>query len=296
MRSEETFEPLRRYLFGVAYRMLGSVAEAEDIVQEAWLRWHNVNHASIAEPRPYLRQTVMRLCMDHMKSARAQREVYVGPWLPEPLIEDSDWLDAGPAAATELASDLSYAFLLALETLSPLERAAFLLHDVFDEDFTAVASALGRSEAACRQLAARARSRVRDAKPTAPRDRVTSQRVAEAFMGALGAGDFERVKQLLAGDVRLLSDGGGRVAAAGIPLLGRDRVLKFLSGIHRKYPLPAHTRVRWATVNGQAGCLMWVDEAPLQTISLELGAGDEIVAIYIVRNPEKLRHLGGGRL
>jgi RNA polymerase sigma-70 factor (ECF subfamily) len=128
---DEAFEPLRRYLFGLAYRMLGSVAEAEDIVQEAWLRWRNVERDSIAEPRAYLRQIVMRMCMDQMKSARAQREVYVGPWLPEPLIENSEWLDSGLAAATELASDLSYAFLLALETLSPLERAAFLLHAVW---------------------------------------------------------------------------------------------------------------------------------------------------------------------
>ncbi|HYM34968.1 MAG TPA: sigma-70 family RNA polymerase sigma factor, partial [Steroidobacteraceae bacterium] len=189
----EDFEKQRHYLRGFAYRMLGSVAEAEDVVQEAWLRWREVDRSKVTQPRAFLTQTVARLCMDHLKSARARREVYVGPWLPAPLIDEDELLEPGPDAAAELASDLSFAFLLALERLSPLERAAFLLHDVFDEEFAEVATALGRSEAACRQLASRARSRVRDAKPETVRPLAQSQHVAKVFLRALEAGDLEQL-------------------------------------------------------------------------------------------------------
>ncbi len=161
----DSFELHRGPLLGLAYRMLGSRAEAEDAVQEAWLRWRETDRSRVQQPRAFLTQTVTRLCLDRLKSAQAQREVYVGPWLPEPILEDESLLQPGPEAASEFASDLSNAFMLALERLSPLERAAFLLHDIFDTDFAEVARALGRSEAACRQLAARARSRVREARP-----------------------------------------------------------------------------------------------------------------------------------
>jgi RNA polymerase sigma-70 factor (ECF subfamily) len=288
----EDFEPHRGYLRGLAYRMLGSHAEAEDAVQEAWLRWRDADRSDITHPRAFLARTVTRLCLDRLKSAQAQREVYVGPWLPEPIVDDDALAQPGPDAASEFASDLSYAFMLALERLSPLERAAFLLHDVFDAEFTEVAAALGRSEAACRQLASRARTRIREARPRFEVSSEDCERLATAFLQAARSGDADGLKQLLADDARLLSDGGGRVAAAGIPLLGRERVIKFLVGISRKYPPPADARARFARINGLPGFVITLaDGTPLQTTVIEPSADGRVGAIYVVRNPDKLRHL-----
>ncbi|MGQ0701034.1 MAG: sigma-70 family RNA polymerase sigma factor [Panacagrimonas sp.] len=288
------FEPHRRHLLGLAYRMLGSLSDAEDAVQEAWLRWREADRSAVENPRAYLGQTVTRLCLDRLKSARAQREVYVGPWLPAPLVEDHTSSSSNPEAASELASDLSYAFMLTLERLSPLERAAFLLHDVFDADFSEVASTLGRSEAACRQLASRARNRVRDSRPRFRVTREHSQRLVAAFLFTAKTGDAEGLKGLLSEDACYLSDGGGRVAAAGIPILGRARVIKVVLGLAAKHAPPADAQLHLLQINGQPGCVFRrADGTPIQTIALELDEAGLIGAIYVVRNPDKLSHLAG---
>jgi len=288
----ETFETQRVHLRGLAYRMLGSLAEADDIVQEAWLRWREVQPDDVAQPRAFLAQTVTRLCLDHLKSARQRRETYVGPWLPEPLVQTQELLHAGADAATEFASDLTYAFMLALETLSPLERAAFLLHDVFDEEFSTVARLLERSEPACRQLATRARHRVRNARRKSTLSLQQIEPIARAFASAVATGDLDTLKQLLAEDVQLLTDGGGRVPAAGIPLQGRARVVKFLHGVTVKHPLPGDIRVRWTQINGSLGCIVSDrNGSPIQTVALDVNDQRQIYAIYITRNPQKLWHL-----
>ena len=223
-----SFEPHRRRLLGLAYRMLGSLAEAEDAVQDAYLRWHGVDRDDVKDPRAFLTTATTRICLDVLRSARARREEYVGPWLPEPVV---DTKALAPDAQTELAEDLSIALLLALDRLSPLERAAFLLHDVFDCSFSEVASALGRSEAACRQLATRARTHVREARPrdeSVARDRgdhATSrhEELVMAFVDAARSGDLHVLMSLLAAEARLVTDGGGKVQAALNVIDGADR-------------------------------------------------------------------------
>ena len=221
-----SFEPYRRRLLGLAYRMLGSVADAEDAVQETYLRWHAADRDKVSNPRAFLMTTTTRICLDLLSSARARREEYVGPWLPEPVVDTSV---LAPDSRAELAEDLSIALLLTLDRLSPLERAAFLLHDVFDFSFGEVASALERSEAACRQLAARARSHVRSVRPRgtnapAARPGAIEPKHAElmsAFVAATRSGDLNALTQLLASDVRVVTDGGGKVSASLNVLEGR---------------------------------------------------------------------------
>ena len=287
--AADGFEPHRRHLTGLAYRMLGSLAEAEDAVQEAYLRWHKTDQAKVTNARAFLSKTVTRLCLDQLKSARARRESYVGPWLPEPLVEEAG-LAAGESAG-DLAHDLSVALLLALERLSPLERAAFLLHDVFDMDFAAVAETLGRSEAACRQLAARAREHVGAARPRFPVRPDEGARLAEAFLAAVQSGDAAALGRLLAADATLHSDGGGKKRAALNVLHGRDRIAAFFAGVVRKQAAAITAiRVRPARINGLPGFVTVEPGGTVQTIALEI-AGAEIAAIYIVRNPDKLRHV-----
>ncbi|MCA9596284.1 MAG: sigma-70 family RNA polymerase sigma factor [Myxococcales bacterium] len=276
--SEHDFEPHRRYLVSVAYRMLGSIAEAEDAVQDAYLRWQNVDHASVSDARAYLGKVVTRLSLDRLKSARMQREKYVGTWLPEPIVED-----AGAAAA----EDVSVALMMTLERLSPLERAAFLLHDVFDLGYADIASALDRSEAACRQLAARGRTHVRENRPRFDSDRGTEQRVTEAFAVAVSTGDVTGLAAVLAEDAVLYSDGGGKRSAALNPIYGRDKILRFFLATARKGRLPTDAQV--VRINGHPGFLFHRDDG-VETLALEIRHG-KIVAFYGVRNPEKLRHL-----
>jgi RNA polymerase sigma-70 factor (ECF subfamily) len=289
-----SFEPHRRRLLGLAYRMLGSVADAEDAVQEAYVRWHSADRERVADPRAFLMTTVTRICLDVLGSARARRETYVGPWLPEPVL-DTDAL--APDSHTELAEDLSIALLLTLDRLSPLERAAFLLHDVFDFSFGEVAAALDRSEAACRQLAARARAHVRDARPrgvTKPMSRDSAIEPAHAelltaFVSATQSGDLDRLMQLLARDALVVTDGGGKVRAALNELHGADRAARFLVGASRKGWQPEFT-LRYTAVNGLPGVVIDAPGGPVQTAAFEIEDG-LIRAVYIVRNPEKLRHL-----
>lgn len=290
--AASAFEAQRPHLQGLAYRMLGSHAEAEDVVQEAWLRWREADHDAVLQPGAFLRRTVTNLSLDRLKSAQVRREQYVGPWLPEPVLDTPAPGGDDPAAMGELADDISYAFMLALERLSPAERAAFLLHDVFDADFEEVAQALERTPAACRQLAARARARVREARPRYRVSDEAGQRLAETFLQALQSGELESLKAMLAEDARFVSDGGGRVIAAGIPVHGRDRVARVLHGLARKYPPPAGARFTPGAVNGLPGYLVhYPDGAPIQTVALEADDTGRITGIFVVRNPDKLRHL-----
>jgi RNA polymerase sigma-70 factor (ECF subfamily) len=293
-----SFEPYRRRLRGLAYRMLGSMADAEDAVQEAYLRWHAADRERVSDPRAFLMTTTARICLDLLTSARARREEYVGPWLPEPVL---DTAALAPDSRTELAEDLSIALLLILDQLSPLERAAFLLHDVFDFSFREIASALERSEAACRKLAARARAHVRAARPrgatrqSAPSSEIDAKHVQllSAFAAATQSGDLNALTQLLASDVRVVTDGGGKVRAALNVIDGADHVAQFVVEATRKRPdtwwRPDFT-LRFAIVNGLPGIIVDAPEGVMQTAAFEI-EGDVIRSLYVVRNPDKLRHL-----
>jgi RNA polymerase sigma-70 factor, ECF subfamily len=217
-----------------------------------------------------------------LKSARARREEYVGPWLPEPIVEDA-------TAASDVAHDVSVALLLTLERLSPLERAAFLLRDVFDLDYAAIAGTLERSEEAVRQLAARAREHVRSERPRFAPSPEAEARLAGAFGAALATGNLEALTTLLAEDAVLYSDGGGKRRAALNPIMGRDRIMRFFEGVTRKFGLPRIEMVRPARINGALGFVMLVDGV-YETVALEIN-GDQVAAIYTVRNPDKLRHV-----
>ncbi len=276
----------RGRLLGLAYRMLGSREDAEDVLQDAWLRFSKAE--DVRNPEAFLVTTVTRLCLDRMKSAHARREIYVGPWLPEPVL-DAEALS--PHAATELADDLSFALLLALERLSPLERAAFLLHDVFDASFADVALTLDRSEAACRQLATRARKAVRVAHPTPPAPPPQHARLLAAFGAAVASGDVAGLTALLREDAIALTDGGGAKRAALNPIRGADRIARFFVGLTRKVAAAGTAlRVEPAHINGASGLLLFLDGALDQTLSIAV-EHDRIVAIYGVRNPEKLRRV-----
>jgi RNA polymerase sigma-70 factor (ECF subfamily) len=273
------FEPHRKFLCGLAYRMLGSVAEAEDVVQDAFLRWREVDRASIAEPRSYLTRVVSRLCLDRMSSARQRREQYVGMWLPEPVVAEP---------ARTLADDLSVALLLALERLSPLERAAFLLHDVFDMDYSAIAATIERSEPACRQLAARAREHVRlGPSRFAPNDD-DARKLADAFMTAAVTGDADALARLLADEAVLYTDGGGKRRAALNPIVGKAKIMRFYQSIRSKGGAFEVERAQPATLNGLPGFVFHTGKGA-ETAAFEVADGS-IVAIYQVRNPDKLQH------
>jgi RNA polymerase sigma-70 factor (ECF subfamily) len=272
------FEPHRKFLAGLAYRMLGSVAEADDVVQDAFLRWRQVDRAGVGEPRAYLARVVSRLCLDRMKSASHRREQYVGMWLPEPVVAEP---------AESLADDLSVALLLVLERLSPLERAAFLLHDVFDMDYGAVAEVIGRNEAACRQLATRVREHVRDEQPRYQPSDAEAQTVTEAFVAAAATGDTDGLARTLADGAVLYVDGGGKRRAALNPVVGKDRILRFFEGVRGGFP--ALHASRRATLNGLPGFVFHTSEGT-ETMAFEIADG-AIVAIYAVRNPDKVSHL-----
>ncbi len=293
------FEAHRRHLRALAYRMLGSRAEAEDVVQDCWLRWHAQAESggeAIVEPRAWLSRVATHLCLDRLQSARARREQYVGVWLPEPLLdEEAAAYDAGPEARADYAQQVSIAFMLALERLSPLERAAFLLHDVFDLDFDEVATRLGRSAAACRQLAARARGHVRAAEPRFALPPAQAQGLLQAFAQAVHAGEVDALAALLADEVQFLSDGGGRVTAVPRPLVGAAQVAQALVGFARHWD-PRRHPMRPAHINGLPGLVLYDEQGHAQqTVALALGVGADgrpcVQAVYVVRNPDKLARL-----
>lgn len=272
------FDPLRPLLVRVAYRMLGSVADAEDVVQDAFIRWLGADRDAIEVPEAWLRRTVTRLCLDQLKSARARRETYVGPWLPEPLVED------------EPADDVTLPLMLALERLSPLERAAFLLHDVFGVGFDEVAATIGRDPAATRQLAARARTHVREARPRYKLEKARGLEIAEAFFAASRSGDMAALGALLAADVGLWSDGGGKRPAAVVPVLGFDMVMKVHRSLAVLFGKYGSTLLHTGMINGLPGFVTRESDGEVQTTALEIEDG-RIVGIYVVRNPDKLVHL-----
>jgi RNA polymerase sigma-70 factor (ECF subfamily) len=282
--DNDPLAPHRGRLLGLAYRMLGSRSDAEDVVQDAYLRFAGAQDVHNAEA--FLVTVVTRLCLDRLKSARAQREVYVGPWLPEPVF-DAEGLSAD--AATELADDLSFALLLALDRLSPLERAAFLLHDVFDTPFSEIAAMLDRTEAACRQLATRARRAVRDERPAPTATPDNHARLLQAFGEAVTSGDVARLAELLREDAVAITDGGGRKTAARNPIQGADKIARFFIGLAAKNA-GHEIRVEPAMINGAIGALLYLDGELDHTMSMAI-SGEKIAAIYIVRNPDKLRHL-----
>ena len=282
-----TFEAHRKYLLGLAYRMLGSLAEAEDVVQDSFLRWQAADVKAVASPRAFLATIATRLSLDRLKSARAQREHYVGPWLPEPIVDDGP----APGDAIELADDLSYSLLLALERLSPLERAAFLLHDVFDLDYAEVAETLERNESTCRQLAARARRHIRAARPRFKVEREAAERLATAFLEASRRGDAEALKAMLAEDVEFHTDGGGVRPAALNVITGRDKIIAFFAGVARKAGGALPRILHVGTINAAPGLVTLEQDGLPQTTALEVENG-RIKAIYVVRNPEKLRQFG----
>ncbi len=287
-----TFEPHRRRLLGLAYRMLGSIAEAEDAVQDAYLRWHAADRDAVTNVRAFLTTTTTRICLDALKSARVRREAYVGPWLPEPVV---DTAALAPDTQTELAEDLSIALLLALDRLSALERAAFLLHDVFDCSFGEVARALDRSEASCRQLASRARAHVREARPQGTStvsdgsEPSAHQQLVSAFVNAARSGDLEGLMGLLADDVRLMTDGGGKARSALNVIEGADRTARFVAGAVSK-GLSEGSIVRPATINGLPGLIVYAPNGSVQSVAFEI-ANNRVRAIYAVSNPDKLSHL-----
>jgi RNA polymerase sigma-70 factor (ECF subfamily) len=277
-RAAASFDPLRPKLIRVAYRMLGSVADAEDIVQEAFIRWMGADRSEVREPEAFLRRTVTRLCLDQLKSARRRRETYIGPWLPEPVVEEDE------------AEDVTLPLMLALERLSPLERAAFLLHDVFGLGFDEVAATVERTPAACRQLAARARTHVREGRPRFLVDKQRGLKLAEAFFAASRSGDMKALAGMLAADVSVHADGGGKRPAALEPIVGFDAVMKLHEQLAAKFRKDSSNLVRAGFVNGLPGFITLEADGELQTTALEIEDG-KIAAIYIVRNPDKLRHL-----
>jgi RNA polymerase sigma-70 factor (ECF subfamily) len=274
------FDPLRPGLIRVAYRMLGSVADAEDVVQDAFLRWLDVDRDAVREPAAFLRRVVTRLCLDRLKSVRRERETYVGSWLPEPVVQSGE---------AEL-DDVTLPLLMALERLSPLERAAFLLHDVFDLDFEEVAATIGREPAACRQLASRARAHVRADRPRYPVPQERGAEIAKAFFSASRDGDMECLRALLAADVTVYADGGGKVSAHTAPVAGIDNVMQLFATFASMFAESRSRLVRYGFINGLPGFVTIERGNILQTTALEIADG-RVAAVYVVRNPDKLRHM-----
>ncbi|KQP80291.1 sigma-70 family RNA polymerase sigma factor [Methylobacterium sp. Leaf117] len=275
------FEQERTRLIRLAYRMLGSLGEAEDVVQDAWLRWRHVDHAEVASASAFLSRTVTRLCLDVMKSARVRRETYFGTWLPEPVALVPD---EAPG------DDLTLTLMLALERLSPLERAAFLLHDVFAVPLAEIAVTLRREPQAVRQLAARARKHVQSARPRFPVEREEGARIAKAFFEASTTGDVAALRSMLADAVVVHSDGGGKVLAFPRAIIGIDKVTRMFEGVVRKSWIQHARKLQDLWIDGLPGYLSLEPGGMLQTVALDIQGG-LIVGIYFTRNPDKLQKM-----
>ncbi|HSK98269.1 MAG TPA: RNA polymerase sigma-70 factor [Euzebyales bacterium] len=279
------FEQHRGLLFGVAYRMLGSVAEAEDVVQEAWLRWQRADRGGVDDPRAYLVRVASHAAIDHLRRASVQRETYVGPWLPEPLLTDDD-----ATGDVEVGEAVSVALLVVLETLSPLERAVFVLHEAFGFTYPEIASALGRSEIAVRQLGHRARAHVHARQPRFHPDRKLRRAVTERFLAAAVGGDLTALLKVLAPDVVLEVDGGGRTIAPRRALHGVDRVARFF--VARASAIPAGTQMQLRDVNGVPAALLAVDGVTYAVVTVEPDRGTgKAAVIRLIANPDKLVRL-----
>ena len=278
--TTDAFVAHRNLLFTVAYEMLGSAADAEDVLQETWLRWHDVNPAEVRDQRAYLVRITTRLSLNRMRTAARRREQYVGPWLPEPLLTTPD-----VAEDVELADSVSMAMLLVLETLAPTERAVFVLREVFEVGYDEIAAAVDKSPAAVRQIASRARAHVDERRPRAdvtPRER---DEVIARFLGATATGDLQGLMDVLAPDVVLMTDGGGFRKAALRPILGREKVLRFLEAV-----MPEDGTADLVVVNGAPGLRLYVGGV-VDAIGTMLVEDGLVTGLYIVRNPAKLARL-----
>ena len=276
--ASRSFEPVRPELVRLAYRMLGSVADAEDVVQTAFIRWNAVGRADVQHPNAYLRRIVTRLCLDVLRTIRRRREVYIGEWLPDPVVEENP------------EEDITVSLMLALERLSPLERAVFLLHDVFGVNFNEVAKTINRSPAAARQLASRARANVRKGNSRFKVEEVRGKEIAAAFFEASRNGDIAALRAMLGEDISLHADGGGRRSTIEQPIYGLDAVLQVQVQFADQFRLKRSVLLRIVRISGLPGFITREADGEIQTTALEIES-DLIRAIYVVRNPAKLRHL-----
>lgn len=285
--SSQVFGELRPLLFAIAYRMVGSVMDAEDLVQDAYLRWQEAPEAGVRSPRAYLATIVTRLAINFLRSARTKREAYVGPWLPEPLVTEHA---PDPSGHLELAESLSMAFLVLLERLSPVERAVFLLHEVFDFEYAQIARIVDKTEANCRQLLTRAKKRVGTPHARFEASPVQAERLVQRFTQAAAAGDMAGLLAVLAEDITLWADGGGKVPGAPLkPVRGAASVARFFVGIMRRF-VPAETTVRSAEINGQPGFVAYVSGRPQAALIFDI-RGARIHTVYAIGNPDKLQTL-----
>ncbi len=283
---EEQFETYRPLLFSIAYRMVGSASDAEDLVQETYLRVRTAPRDEIRSPKSYLSAIITHLCIDYLKSARVQREQYIGPWLPEPLLTSDERL--APLATIEQRESISFAFMVLLESLTPPERAVFLLHDVFDYSYEEIASIIGKSAANCRQLLHRARKGVAERRPRFEPSAEQQRQIIGRFLAACQQGNVDALTEVLAREVTTWSDGGGKAAAATRPLHGRDKVSRFLLGLMSK--APADLAFSEAEINGQPAVLLWIGGMLYDVMSFEIADG-QIQNLRVVLNPDKLAYL-----
>jgi len=281
----DTFNRLRPRLHGIAYRMLSSSAEAEEVVQDAWLRWHEADQDRLDNTEAWLVSVTTRLAIDRLRTAKIQREHYVGTWLPEPLLSESP---VSPEQVLERADDVSMAFLALLERLAPEARAAYLLREVFDADYGEVAEALGKTEPACRQLVHRAKAQLQDERPRYTVARETQLRLLRGFADAAVRGEFAALKSMLAEDAQLIGDGGGKVPSFGVPLVGGQRIAQLYLATSLRYP--GAVRYEVVVLNGQWGLLRFIDGALESAQALETD-GQRIVRIHAQRNPDKLARI-----
>lgn len=293
MSDIEAFETHRAHLTGIAYRMLGEMSAAEDVVQEAWLRWRRAEASEIRNARAWLSAVTVRLALDALRKLRARRESYVGPWLPEPILPDDMRAFAAdaPAAQAELASDLSLALLHVLERLSPEERAAFILHDAFDCDYPEIAVTLGKSEPACRKLVSRARERVKADRPRYSVSPDAHRDLIGRFAQATTARDANALVALFSPEIVFYSDGGGRVPAALNPIYGPDKVMRLITSLMAKFDPAVVPHMQALEINGRPGLVLTVDGSVYSTLGIETD-GAYITAIYLMRNPDKLTRIG----
>jgi RNA polymerase sigma-70 factor (ECF subfamily) len=288
--DRDIFNADRPRLFSIAYRMLGSASEAEDVLQDAWLRYARADAASIRSPQAFATTIVTRLCLDRLKSARMTRESYIGPWLPEPVLTSEV---ADPESLAQRAESVTLAFLVLLETLSPEERAVFLLKDVFDYGHAEIAEMLGMSPDNSRQLLHRAKARLSEARPTLSGTADSRRAVAQRFAQAFGSGDAEALTAMLTRDVGMWSDGGGKASAARRPLLGHDQVLNFLVGLHRTAEhagLLPQASLTIADINSEPALILRVGQR-LESIFVLSIDGESVAGIRVVRNPDKLTRI-----
>ncbi|MCO8275006.1 RNA polymerase sigma-70 factor [Actinoplanes sp. TRM 88003] len=276
------FDEHRRLLFAIAYRILGSAADAEDAVQDTWLRWSAADRSAVADPKAYLARMITHQAMDQFRSARHRRETYVGPWLPEPIVTTGE----------DVADDVSLAMLVVLETLSPLERAVFVLKEIFDFPYAEIATAVGRAEPAVRQAAHRAREHVRARRPRFPADHRRRRDVTERFLAAASGGDINGLLELLAPDVTLWTDGGGKVRHARRPVVGAERVAAWMAGVSQvpyEGVAPADMRADLVDLNGSPALVFTAPGRVIATLSFDFDDENRIRGIYNIANPDKLR-------